>query len=115
MLTGKLWLDYAVDGDEEHYDANVTRAILRDDAIVLEFSGFDPDEGHFSGSCSLKKQNAFYVGGGSFTVGKLITSANVSATLEQENGVIAIQGTWQDFGDGEAYDLTVELEAKAGS
>ena len=110
MLTGKLWLDYDNGEEEEHWDANVTCGILRDDEIVLEFSGHDPDEGKFYGTCKLTKSGALYIGGCSFTVRQKSAAASVSLALTNEKDVILLTGIWRDAGVSEPYDVTVELE-----
>lgn len=110
MLKGQLWLDYDNGEDEEHWEASVTCAILRDDEVVVEFSGRDPDFGKFSGSFKACKVGPRYVGGGSFTVQGASTTASVSVILTNDGDSISIEGTWQDSGDSEAYDLTAELE-----
>ena len=110
MLTGKLWLDYDKGEEEEHWDANVTRGIFRDDEIVLEFSGHDPDVGKFYGTCKLTKSGALYIGGGSFTVRQESAAASVSVALTHEKDTILLTGIWRDAGDADHYDVTVELE-----
>jgi len=110
MFTGQLWLDYDVDGFEGRYQANVTRALIRGDEIAIEFSGTDPDDGPFSGSCHLEKKGAFFTGSGHFSVRKDSQSASVVVALKREDGCVSLTGSWQDSGDSEAYDFTVELE-----
>jgi len=110
MLKGQLWLDYDNGKDEEHWEAHVTCAILRDDEIVLEFSGHDPDEGGFSGSFKASKVGPRYVGGGSFIAQGESNTAGISVTLNNKGNYISLEGTWQDSGDSEAYILMAELE-----
>jgi hypothetical protein len=111
MFTGKLWLDY-VDGEyEEHWEAEVTRCILRDHEIVLEFSGRDPDQGDFLGNAQLKKQGALYTGRGFFKVRKGEANARLSLTQNNDVSCLSFSGTWQDDGDATYYDLNIELES----
>lgn len=111
MCTGEFWLDYDDGDDEEHWHGRVTRCIVRDDQIVLEFSGQDPDYGAFQGNCNLRKQGALFIGSGSFTVAKENGTAIVSATFSQSGKAASLSGSWQDAGDSSAYDLTIELNA----
>ena len=110
MLKGELWLDYDDGETEAHWNACVTHAILRDDEIIVEFAGHDQSSGKFSGSFKAKKAGPHYIGGALFTVKGSTSSASVLVTLNTKGDVIALQGTWQDSGDSDAYDLSVELE-----
>lgn len=111
MYTGEFWLDYDDGDDEEHWQGRVTRCVVRDDQIVLDFSGQDPDYGAFEGTCNLHKQGVLFIGGGSFTVGKESGTATVSVTFSQNGDTASIYGSWQDTGDSSAYDLAIELNA----
>ena len=111
MYTGEFWLDFDDGEDEEHWQGRVMRCVVRDDQIVVEFSGQDPDYGAFQGTCNLRKQGALFIGGGTFTVGKESGTAAVSATFSQNGNAASLSGTWLDAGDSSAYDLTIELSA----
>jgi hypothetical protein len=111
MYTGEFWLDYNDGDDEEHWYGRVTRCIVRDDQIALDFSGQDPDYGAFLGNCNLRKQGALFIGGGSFTVAKESGTATVSVTFSQSGKAASLAGSWQDTGDSSAYDLSIELIA----
>lgn len=111
MLIGKIWLNYEDEEQSESWEANVTRGIMRDDEIVLEFSGHDPDEGSFSGTCNLRKDGVRYLGPGTFKVGREVITASVSVTMSNEGDVVVLDGTWQDAGDNSIFQLSVELEA----
>lgn len=115
MLTGTLWLDFEDEEDESHYQAQVERAIIREHEIILQFKGGDLDDGPFSGQCQLSKQEAFFIGVGYFLCGGKRYDAVVRASLKQAGGNIELSGTWQDAGDPDPYDFSVDLEETAGS
>lgn len=109
MYTGKLWLDFKSDEEEAHYLAIISRCILRGDELDIEFSG--ADEGHkFTGGCTLLKKDDGYIGYGNFVyVGKESVPSTVSLRLEKNGAEIDLDGTWQDQGDAELYQLVAEL------
>jgi len=109
MYIGNLWLDFDSDEEDAHYSANVSRCILREDELVLEFSGVD--EGHkFTGSCTLRKKDDSYTGSGNFAYdGKDTIPSTVSLELEINGAEIGLHGTWQDQRDAEPYQLEAEL------
>lgn len=110
MQRGQLWLDYDDGEEDEHWEADITSAVLRNKSneVIVEFSGHDSDEGRFSGSFSAKAHGPRYVGEGKFTVKGVTTSASVSFALVIEGELISIDGTWRDSGDAEAHTLTAE-------
>jgi hypothetical protein len=114
VFTGTLWLDYTGDDGESHYEARVSRTIVREEEIVLEFSGHDPDDGPFSGHCKLTKLDAFFVGLGTFIVDGKPLGASVRAVLKRTNAELELVGTWHDIGDRNTYELSVDLEESGG-
>jgi len=109
MLTGEFWLDYDDSADEEHWEGQVTRCIVRDDTIALEFSGRDPDYHAFQGTCNLRKLEAIYIGTGSLTVGDEHRTSSVTASFSKAGDVASLTGTWRDTGGSFAYKLEIEL------
>lgn len=109
IYTGKLWLDFNSDEEDVHYSAIISRCILREDQLVMEFSGVD--EGHkFTGSCTLLKKEDCYIGSGDFTSDGIDTvTSTVSLKIEKNGTEIELEGTWQDQGDAESYQLVAEL------
>lgn len=112
MLKGKLWLDFESEDEEAHYAAEVSRCIIRENELILEFSG--RDEGHhFSGKCTLSKSGAGYSGKGAFKYeGKKEVPSNIVLSLEKDGSEVSLHGTWRDEGDTEAYELEAELIEK---
>ena len=109
MYTGSLWLDFENEDEEEHYVASVSRCIIREDELVLEFSG--SDEGHhFAGNCKLSKSSDGYSGKGNFAyAGSSQISSSVAVSIENSGSGILVHGTWTDEGDTEPYELEAEL------
>lgn len=108
---GRLFLDYESEDEEAHYQADVTRAVLDGESLVLEFSGSDPDEGRYRGACRLRRQGEAFLGVGEFqstTVKPL--NARVRLEIDEETGEsLALSGTWLDDGDEESYQVDIEL------
>ncbi|WP_147275139.1 hypothetical protein [Thioalbus denitrificans] len=109
MYTGSLWLDFESEDEEAHYVANVSRCIIRDNELILEFSG--SDEGHhFIGNCTLSKSGAGYSGKGSFEyAGNSEVSSSVAVSIEESGSEILLHGTWRDEGETVPYELEAEL------
>ncbi|NKC15012.1 MAG: hypothetical protein GKR94_35075 [Gammaproteobacteria bacterium] len=82
MYTGTLTLDYASEEEEDHYAASVTRCILTDDSLALEFSG-SYDGAKFRGSARLRKMIDEYHGLGNFAFeGEASTEAKIRVSAE---------------------------------
>lgn len=103
---GDLILRY--DGDE-CYVAEITRCIVIDDYIILDYSGSD-DGNKFKGDCKFIKSNMMYVGSGkeksensNLNINSLIT------TVIKEQEDLTLKGSFQYQGNNFAYDLTIEL------
>jgi hypothetical protein len=109
MYTGSLWLDFESEDEEAHYAANVTRCIIREDELILEFSG--SYEGyHFTGSCKLSKSGTSYSGNGGFAYeGNSVVSSSVAVSIEKSGSEISLHGTWRDEGETVPYELEAEL------
>jgi hypothetical protein len=112
MYSGTIYLDF--DG-ENHYKGQVSRCILREHELALDFNGVD--EGHvFEGSCILSRTNNSCTGEGTFTYkGKSSVSATVKLTLELDEGTLILSGTWKDSGDAEEYQLDADLQQVGSS
>jgi len=112
MYKGKLWLDYQDKHKPEHYEATVERFILRDTSAVFEFSGYDGEEGHYSGSCSATKNKDEYSGVGEFTYPDgTVCKAKVMFTIEENDKELVLSGSWADDQDsGSPYELAAELQ-----
>lgn len=109
MYTGNLWLDFESEEEEEHYAAEISGCIFRENELILEFSG--SDEGHhFSGGCVLLKDGDDYAGEGSFNYeGKDKVSSRVVVTLKKDGYETSLRGTWKDQGEAEPYQFEAEL------
>lgn len=109
MYTGTLRLDFENDDEEAHIEGVISRCILRQNALAIEFSG--ADEGHrFSGSCALLRNGNNFTGPGRFTyVGRNEVSSTVFVTLQRNGTDIELNGTWTDQGDANPYELYAEL------
>jgi hypothetical protein len=111
MLTGEIWLDYDDGEDEEHWKGQVTRCIVRNDTIALEFSGKDPDYFAFQGTCNLRKHDAIYIGTGSIIVDGEQRTSSVTASFSKTVDGASLTGIWRDTDGSPAYELTIELNA----
>ena len=109
MYTGKLYLDFDDDNEESHYVANVSRCLIRENELVMDFNG--KDEGRaYQGSCRLSLSGENYIGKGTFCYeGEKPVYAAISLILNREEEEIFLTGMWRDDNDAQAYKLEVEL------
>lgn len=111
LLTGMLFLDYASDEEEAHYEAKVLRAVLGPDELVLEFTGNDPDDGPYQGICKLARSGAMFEGFGEFETGSGKTTAAVCVTCEVDDSKdLFLSGSWTEEVDSDAYVLQIDLQ-----
>ena len=111
MYTGKIYLDYEDNDEEQHYICDVSRCLLRDNELVLEFSG--SDEGSlFHGHCTLARLKSECKGEGVFNYdGEQAEGAEVSLTLYIDGSNLSLEGTWTDHNDAKSpYRLEADLE-----
>jgi hypothetical protein len=107
MYSGKIYLDF---DEENHYKGQVSRCILREHELVLDFKGIDGRQA-YKGSCTLSRTNNSCTGEGTFTFkGKSSVPATVKLTLELDEGNLILSGTWKDSGDAEEYQLDADLQ-----
>lgn len=109
LFKGRLLLDFENDDEEGHYKAEVIRAILRPDELVLEFHGHDLDEGSYTGNCRLSRSGASFSGRGEFCFGRSVTKATIKATANESSEQLFLEGSWKDDGDPDSYDLQINL------
>lgn len=109
LFKGTLRLDFENDDEEAHYNAEVIRAILRPDELVLEFQGHDLDEGSYTGSCRLIRSGTSFDGGGDFRFSRSVTKATIKATATESSEQILLEGSWKDDRDPDSYDLQINL------
>lgn len=114
-LTGMLFLDFASESDQEeaHYEAKVLRAVLGPDELVLEFTGDDPDDGPYQGTCKLARSGTMFEGFGEFETGSGKTRAAVRVTCEVEDSKdLFLSGSWTEEGDSDSYVLQIDLQQR---
>lgn len=111
---GTLWTDYEDDESQAHFEARVTRFVMRASEISLEFSGHDSDDGRYSGWCKLVRNGDQWVGAGEFFFApKNRVPAKVTATLTSDGEHYFLSGDWLDQGDQQSADLGVEILKEA--
>ncbi len=91
------------------YQAEITKCIVTDDSILLDYSG--SDEGNkFEGDCKLIKSNMWYDGSGKEKSGNsnLNTSSLITTVLKEQED-LTLKGSFQYQGTSFKYDLTIEL------
>lgn len=109
-MIGTLWTDYEDEESEAHYEAKVKSFVKRQAEILIEFSGHDPDDGHYTGWCKLSKVGNQWEGRGEFFFPpKDRTPAKVRATLTSDETHYFLTGDWLDHGDEQSADLEVEV------
>lgn len=108
-----LFLDYASDEEEAHYEAKVLRANLGPDELVLEFAGNDPDDGPYQGTCKLARNGTVFEGSGEFETGIGKTKAAVCVNCEVEDSKdLFLSGSWTEEGDSDSYVLQIDLQQR---
>jgi hypothetical protein len=108
MYSGELWLDY--DG-QNYYHATVSRCIIREDEVVLEFSGNSEEYRNYQGACNLEKNGVKCKGNAYFQfTGHSKIDATVVAEIEESETEIELHGTWKDNGENAPYLFQLELK-----
>lgn len=113
MYSGQLHLDFDDGNVEHHLVATISRCILSDDKLVLEFHGRNEGD-DFSGNFSLLKTGNFCHGSALWIAacGNRYP-ATVSLKLEVDGKsarYLTLSGTWLDEGESSPYQLEADLE-----